>query len=288
MPLPTPPPRLHQKVALVTGSSSGVGRAISLAFAAAGTSLLICADLRPTCHGVFGTDEPDVPTHELINSRLGEGKALYMKTDVTEAESVENAVRVPAERGGGWMMVNNAGTGSTGSAGKCHEMKQDVWDFTMYLLPPRGPFYSPSRKLNTTSVFLGSRFAIARFLSQPPHPSFGGHQGWIINTASMLGLVGLKPGAAAYCASKGACVLLTKQIAVEYAGERSHCHCYVPPYHYFIWFPRGVEGVKVGKRRAEGKGGEGAFFGMMADHRLLGNGSVYAPAGGGEQISKPP
>ena len=44
----------------------------------------------------------------------------------------------------------------------------------------------------------------------------------------MLGLVGLQPGAGAYCASKGAVVLLTKQIAVEYAAYKIHCNCLCP------------------------------------------------------------
>ncbi|KAL8896398.1 MAG: hypothetical protein Q9207_007724 [Kuettlingeria erythrocarpa] len=46
----------------------------------------------------------------------------------------------------------------------------------------------------------------------------------------MLGLVGLKPGAGAYCASKGAVVLLTKQIAVEYAVDKIHCNALCPGY----------------------------------------------------------
>lgn len=83
------------------------------------------------------------------------------------------------------------------------------------------------RKINARSVFLGTKYAIAQFLSQPPHtPSQ--HRGWIINTASMLGLVGLQPSAAAYCASKGAVVLLTKQVAVEYAKDKIHCNALCP------------------------------------------------------------
>lgn len=83
-----------------------------------------------------------------------------------------------------------------------------------------------SRNVNVRSVFLGCKYAIAQFLSQDPHSS--GHRGWIINTASMLGLVGLQPGAGAYCASKGAVVLLTKQIAVEYGTDKIHCNALCP------------------------------------------------------------
>ena len=70
--------------------------------------------------------------------------------------------------------------------------------------------------MNFYSIFLNCEYAIARFLSQSLHPS--GSEGWIINTVSLLGLVGLRPSAAAYCASKGTMVLLTKGIAVEYGG----------------------------------------------------------------------
>ena len=92
------------------------------------------------------------------------------------------------------------------------------------------------KRVNSRTVFLGCKYAIAQFLSQPPHPS--GHRGWIINTASMLGLVGLKPSAGAYCASKGAVVLLTKQIAVEYGADKIHCNALCPGCkrsYFHIW-----------------------------------------------------
>lgn len=50
----------------------------------------------------------------------------------------------------------------------------------------------------------------------------------------MLGLVGMKPGASAYCASKGAVVLLTKQIAVEYASDKVHCNALCPGCKYSL------------------------------------------------------
>lgn len=70
----------------------------------------------------------------------------------------------------------------------------------------------------------------------------------------MLGLVGLKPGAAAYCASKGACVLLTKQIAVEYAGEKIHCNWYVGFCCGLSWF---LEGLGCGGRKGGIEGEKG-------------------------------
>ena len=131
-------------------------------------------------------------------------------------------------------MINNAGTGGIEATLKIHEMDDGTWDFTMYvLLPPFRPNWLfrissslRSRKVNTRSVFLGCKYAINQFLSQPVHPS--GHKGWIINTASMLGIIGYKPGLSAYCASKGAVVLLTKQVAVDYATEKIHCNCLCP------------------------------------------------------------
>ena len=86
----------------------------------------------------------------------------------------------------------------------------------------------------------------------------------------MLGLVGLKPGAAAYCASKGACVLLTKRIAVEYAGERIHCNWYVDFHLDLSYFGRGWG---VGQNQVEEKGErekeekKKTSFGMITDHR---------------------
>ncbi|KAL8749952.1 MAG: hypothetical protein Q9184_006606, partial [Pyrenodesmia sp. 2 TL-2023] len=147
--------------------------------------------------------------------RYGEGKSEFVKADATVSADMERAVKKAVEIGGRLdVMINNAGTGGTETAGKIHQMSEDTWDFVM--------------RVNSRSVFLGCKFAIAQFLSQPVHSS--GHRGWIINTASMLGLVGLKPSAGAYCASKGAVVLLTKQIAVEYGSDKIHCNALCPGY----------------------------------------------------------
>ncbi|KAL8769883.1 MAG: hypothetical protein Q9209_004321 [Squamulea sp. 1 TL-2023] len=200
--------RLIDKVTIITGASSGLGRAIALAFAANGAGPIVCADLVPNARGTWGVDEPEVPTHELINNRYGDSRAVFVKTDVTVAADVDNMVKEAVKAGGRLdVIVNNAGTGGTETAGKIHEMTEQTWDFTM--------------NINARSVFLGTKYAIAQFLAQPPHES-SGHRGWIINTASMLGIVGLQPSAAAYCASKGAVVLLTKQVAVEYAKDKIH------------------------------------------------------------------
>lgn len=74
----------------------------------------------------------------------------------------------------GYSMVNNAGIGGTEHHGMVHEMTEETWDSVM--------------SINSRSVFLGCKYACAQFMKQTPHPS--GHRGWIINTSSIMGLVG--------------------------------------------------------------------------------------------------
>lgn len=85
--------RLVSRCAVITGASSGLGRAIALAFEANGASPIICADLRPDPRGNWGVEEADVSTHELICRRSGEGKLVFVKADATVGADVEQVVR---------------------------------------------------------------------------------------------------------------------------------------------------------------------------------------------------
>ncbi|KAI4141951.1 MAG: hypothetical protein LQ341_003368, partial [Variospora aurantia] len=169
--------RLEGKVAVVTGSSTGLGRAIAVLFAAEGAQLIICADLTP--HGSPDVDKDgEVTTHDLICQQHGDGRADFIRTDVGLGSNVDACIAKAVELGGRLdIMVNNAGLGSENIL--IHELEEDTWDKMI--------------QVNLRSVYLGCKYACAQFLKQQPRSD--SHRGWIVNTASILGLVGFAGGA---------------------------------------------------------------------------------------------
>ena len=106
------PGALQNKVAIVTGSSSGIGRAICLAYAREGARV-VCADLQPNSHFESSSDEDETrgATHDRIIEAGGE--AIFVKVDVREAEEVEELVKTAVKTFGRLdIMLNNAGIGA--------------------------------------------------------------------------------------------------------------------------------------------------------------------------------
>ena len=99
-PILTAGTRLKGKVCIVTGSSSGLGRAVALAFAAQGARLVVCADLTPTPKSTFMAEQAGTPTDEVICRRYGEGKAIFVKTNVTIGIEVKVLVQTAVKLGG--------------------------------------------------------------------------------------------------------------------------------------------------------------------------------------------
>lgn len=183
--------RLAGRTAIVTGGSSGIGRAIALRFAREGANVVV-SDIRekPIWKG-----EEEVPTAELITAE--KGAAVFHQTDVSDATDVDGLVaRAVGEYGRLDILVNNAGLVFSSSVLNTTE---EDWDRLM--------------DVNLRGQFLSCKRGIAQMMDQEP---IGEVRGRVINVASQHGLVG-PPDFFAYAVSKGGMIQMTRQLAVDYA-----------------------------------------------------------------------
>jgi NAD(P)-dependent dehydrogenase (short-subunit alcohol dehydrogenase family) len=185
--------RLDGKVALITGSGSGIGRAGAILFAREGARVIV-ADISR------GGGEQTVA---LVRDAGGE--ANYIHTDVTDADSVERAIASSiAVYGKLNVLYNNAG-GSTAQDGPVTKVSIDeFWRVT---------------RVDLFGTFLCCKFAIPEMIKA------GG--GSIINTTSYVALAGIK-GRDAYTAAKGGVLSLTRSMAVNYAKEKIRVNAIAP------------------------------------------------------------
>jgi NAD(P)-dependent dehydrogenase (short-subunit alcohol dehydrogenase family) len=185
----------------VTGSSSGIGRAIALRLARDGFWVLL-ADVRrdPLTGGE--------PTDELI-ARSG-GNCEFILADVSSPADCEQMVARSVERTGGLdVLVNNAVLAGTHSR-PLLETGDDDFDVII--------------SVNLRGPFMLCRAAVRQMLSQRPR---GDARGRIVNITSQHGMVGA-PGHFAYAVSKGGLVQLTRQIAVEHGRDGIMCNAVAP------------------------------------------------------------
>jgi NAD(P)-dependent dehydrogenase (short-subunit alcohol dehydrogenase family) len=180
MPSRSSHPRLHGKVAIVTGAAMGLGEAIARRFAQEGARVA-CVDVRPG------------PLDAVVDAiRADGGEALSIEGSVAVADDTGRAVEITRERFGRIdILVNNAGV--LPSRETVLDTTEADWDETM--------------RVNVKGVFVMSRAVLPTMVAQG--------SGAIVNLSSITGVVGL-PVRPAYSASKGAVAILTKQMAVDF------------------------------------------------------------------------
>jgi len=183
--------RVEAKACVVTGAGSGIGKAIAERLAEEGGKV-VCVDINA---------EAIAATVETIQQRGGIATAFT--ADVSHADQVNGFVEYCVTQYRTIdVLVNNAGVNIPGVF---HEVSDDVIDKTL--------------NVNVKGAMYGSRAAIPHMLKQ------GG--GSIVNISSVNGLVS-EPFLAVYSASKGAVVMLTRGIALDYAKQNIRCNCICP------------------------------------------------------------
>ncbi|WP_147590107.1 glucose 1-dehydrogenase [Clostridium polynesiense] len=184
--------KLENKVAVVTGASSGMGREISLLFAKEGAKVVVVARRKERLEELVSLAE-EYP-----------GTIIAFQGDVSKKEDAENMIKTAVEKFGRIdILVNNAGV--LDDFTPAAEVTDELWEYVMSI-NLNGPFYA-------------CRKAIPIMINQG--------EGNIINVASIGGLYGARAGAA-YTASKHALVGLTKNIGFMYADKNIRCNVICP------------------------------------------------------------
>ncbi|HLX38937.1 MAG TPA: glucose 1-dehydrogenase [Ktedonobacteraceae bacterium] len=186
--------RLADKVAVITGAASGMGRAAAELFASEGASIVV-------------TDVAAKEGEETVNAiRDAGGDAIFVQTNVAIEEEVRHMVNMAVETFGHVdILYNNAGI-MPGDDGSVTDITEVTWDRIM--------------DINLKSAFLCSKYAIPHMIKQG--------KGSIINVASFVAFMGCTVPQDAYTASKGGMLSLTKSFAVQYGKHGIRCNAICP------------------------------------------------------------